>query len=318
MASKSEENKIMETPLVSIVIPTYNRKSMLVRLLDSIYGSDYPLEKLEIIVINDASTDGTEGEIEEKYPKVKLITNKDELFSSLSRNIGIKNAKAEFIFLIDDDNVVDKSCISELINVITSTEKSYFVGPLMYYYSDRKRVAWAGAKRNKLTSLTKVFTEFSNSKSIQKTEYVPNAIMIRKKIAEKVGMFDGKNFPFHYDDGDFCQRAKMEGCDIVFSTKAKVWHDIPLPEKINDRTRLFHCNTEKLAYYNSRSRILYQHKYTSKGQFFIFLIIFNWAVALYYFKIILIDSKKTTREKFHLLKAYFKGNISGLRTIFND
>jgi len=55
------------TPLISVVIPTYNRKEKLIRLLGSILRSDYPDNKIEIIVVDDASIDGTYKEVRRRF-----------------------------------------------------------------------------------------------------------------------------------------------------------------------------------------------------------------------------------------------------------
>jgi len=314
--SGGSQKKLSDEPLISVVIPTHNRKDHLIRLLESIFESNYHQDNLEITVVDDLSSDGTGDLIKKKYSSVKIIRNQKELWSSLSRNVGAKNSKGDFIFFIDDDNVIEKNCISELVKILLANNDIGCVGPIMYFYSNKNRVAWGGSKRGRFTSLTKIFTYIPSECFIQ-TEYIPNAFMVRKKIAEKIGYFDGKNFPFHYDDGDFCQRIKKEGCEIVFTPKAKVWHDIALPESVKEKTRLFHCSSVNLAYHNSRSRILYQKKHTTKGQFFAFLFFFNWLVALYYFKIILFDSKKSFKEKFKIWNGYLKGISAGLELIKN-
>ncbi|MBU5689296.1 MAG: glycosyltransferase family 2 protein, partial [Candidatus Aenigmarchaeota archaeon] len=127
----------MNDPLVSVVIPTYNRKEMLIRLIKSIKKSTY--KNLEIIVVDDASTDGTYEEIKRKFPDVKIVRNEKNLLLAASRNIGIKNSKGKYIFLIDDDNVVDKNCIYELVKSMENDKNIGIVGPIMYYYSDPKR-----------------------------------------------------------------------------------------------------------------------------------------------------------------------------------
>ena len=68
-------------PLVSIVIPTRNRKNKLIRLLASIMRSSYPADRLEVIVIDDASTDGTYHVVRKEFPKVKLLRNETVLVS---------------------------------------------------------------------------------------------------------------------------------------------------------------------------------------------------------------------------------------------
>jgi len=80
-----------ELPLVSIVIPTHNRKEKLTRPINSILQSNYPKDKLETIVVDDASTDGTYEEIRAKFHSgVKIIRNEREMLPAASRNIGIK------------------------------------------------------------------------------------------------------------------------------------------------------------------------------------------------------------------------------------
>jgi len=317
IATNNEPDSYYDEPLVSVIIPTYNRKMKLLRLLESIYESDYNKDRIEIIVIDDASTDGTSEEINKKFPGVITIRNQIELLPSASRNIGIMRTKGEFIFLIDDDNVVDRNCIKELLKTLLHNEKIGFVGPVMYYHCNKERIMWAGAKRGKLTSITKIFTNFP-TKDLIDTPYIPNAVMTRKKIIEIIGPYDGKNFPFQYDDGDFCQRGINAGYRIAVVSNAKVWHDIPLPENTTEKLRMLHCQTEKLAYNNSKSRIYYQFKYAKKSQFIIFIIFFNWAIALYYLKLIIFDSKRSPQEKIRLSKGYLRGVLDGIKKVFQD
>ena len=309
-----EKTENSNEPLISIVIQTFNRKNILTLLLESIFNSNYNKEKIQVIVVDDASTDGTSDEIKNKFSSVQVIRNQKELLASHSRNIGAKSTKGEFIFFIDDDNVIDKNCIKELVKILQSDDKIGNVGPLMYYFSEKNRIAWAGAKRGKLTSLTKVFDTMPEQ-SIVETDYIPNAIMTRKKIAEKVCYFDIVNFPFQYDDGDFSQRIKEQGYKIVFTKNSKVWHDISLPENVKEKTRSHHCNSEKMAYHSSKSRILYQFKYTSKVEFLIFILFFNWILSLYYLKIILFNSKRPFKEKCKIGISYLKGIRAGLKMI---
>lgn len=305
-------------PLVSVVIPTYNRKEKLSRLLHSIFKSDFPKDELEIIIVDDASTDGTFEEISQVFPQIKMIQNEKELFLAGSRNVGIKNAKGDYIFLIDDDNVVDRNCILELINVFrnSSTPHAGIAGPIMYYLNHPNRVWCAGIDRNMITSQTKFigrdgidigqFSEFTDSKDF------PNAFMIKNEVIKKVGLFDEGNFPIHYDEADFGERVRRAGYRIVCNPKAKVWHDIALPEEVNDKARLFHCHDEFRAYYCARNRVIFQRKYSKSWQFLIFLSVFNWLITLYYLKIILLEPRKQLRERIRTTESYLRGFV-GLR-----
>ena len=304
-------------PLVSVIIPTHNRKEKLIRLVESIVNSSYPKEKLEIIVVDDASTDGTYKEIKRKFPEVKVIRNERELFLANSRNIGIKNSSGKYIFFIDDDNVVDRNCIFELIKTLENDQKIGIAAPTMYYYKQPRRIWCTGIKRSKISSLTTKIgaDEIDQGQFNDPIESVDvlNAFMIKREIINKVGLFNGKDFPIHYDEADFGERVRRVGYKIVFNPKAKVWHDIPLPEEERDKARLFHCHNELRAYYCGRNRIIFHKKYSKWWQFLIFVTIFNWLFTLYYLKVILLGSKKPFSERVKIAISYLNGIWSGLK-----
>lgn len=87
---------------VSVIIPTYNRLLTLQRAIESVYAQDYPV--LEIIVVNDRSTDGTE-EYLSTNPRVSVITNERNLGAQGSRNRGIAAARGEFVAFLDSDDI---------------------------------------------------------------------------------------------------------------------------------------------------------------------------------------------------------------------
>jgi hypothetical protein len=305
-------------PLVSVVIPTHNRKREVLRLLHSVFKSHYPKNKLEIIVVDDASTDGTYEAVKEAFPKVVLLRNDKDVFVSASRNIGIERSKGKYIFLVDDDNVISDTCILNLVKTANHNDLQIgIIAPIMYYLKQPNRIWCAGSKRNMITSLTKKIggneTDNGQFNGLIESKDFPNAFMIKKKVIEKAGSFDDKNFPCWYEEADFCERARKVGFRIVCNPEAKVWHDMPLPEKIEEKTRLFHVHDEFHAYYAGRNRILFHKKYSKRWQFLIFILVFNWLFTLYYIKVILFGSKKPLEERFKIAKAYLSGVIEGLK-----
>src|SRR3989344_6716065 len=87
---------------VSIVIPTYNRKEMLLKLIESITNSNIANDKLEIIIIDDLSEDDTSQTVAKKFGKiVKIIRNSKKLNVSASRNIGIRKSIGKYILILD-------------------------------------------------------------------------------------------------------------------------------------------------------------------------------------------------------------------------
>jgi GT2 family glycosyltransferase len=304
---------------ISIVIPTYNRKEKLLRLIRSLLESTYPVEQSDIIVVNDRSSDGTADAVRRSFPDVNLINNEEEGFISRSRNIGIKASSGKYVLLIDDDNVVDRNLVKELVTTFVNdhTGSIGIVAPIMCYL-DKPDLIWcAGVHRDMTTSLTK----FVGRGEIDEGQYLglldsedfPNAFMISREVIEKVGMFDEKLFPIHYEEADLGERARRAGFRVVCNPSAKTWHDIALPSKTDDRTRIYHLQNDMRAYYSGRNRVLFFKKYASSFRFLLFVSIFNWILTAYYLNIMFTAKNKDWKTRVQLSRSYVKGIFDGLR-----
>ena len=111
----------------SVVIVTYNHKNYIQKCLDSI-PSD-----LEIIVIDNVSTDGTPEIIENKYPHVKIIKSETNLGYGKGVNLGIKNSNREFIVILNPDTIVQDNSIEELIKPLIEYENIITVPKVLLY-----------------------------------------------------------------------------------------------------------------------------------------------------------------------------------------
>ncbi|MCD8362070.1 MAG: glycosyltransferase [Lachnospiraceae bacterium] len=106
----------MENPLVSIIVPVYNTQKYLARCLDSLLAQDY--ENLELILIDDGSTDGSEtllDEYQEKDARVRVI-HQENAGVSLSRNRAIEAARGEYIRFVDSDDWLPENATSLLVS----------------------------------------------------------------------------------------------------------------------------------------------------------------------------------------------------------
>lgn len=307
-------------PLVSVVIPTFNRKDKLIRLIQSIQTSSY--KNIEVIVVDDASTDGTSDTVRDLFPKIKIIRNSEELFLAGSRNVGIKNSNGDYFFAIDDDNIVDENTISELVSAIERKNNTPIgiVEPIMYYLKQPERVWCAGVKRNMTTSKTTLIgkdkIDRGQFNGLIESKDAPNAFMIKRNIINEVGLFNEKDFSIHYDEADFGERVRRAGNIIMCNPRAKVWHDISLPDKVKDKPRYFHVHNEFRAYYTAKNRIVFHNKYSKIWQFLIFIVLFNWILAIYYLEIILIRNQLAFKIKLKIAKSYLLGVFDGLIYIF--
>ena len=265
--------------LVSVVIPTHNRLKQLERLITSVEKNSFP--KIEIVIVDDASTDGTYEQIKMNFPNTKIIRNNEKRLVSACRNIGIKNSNGDFIFLVDDDNVIDENCISNLVEMMLSQNTVGVVAPIMYYYSHPETVWCAGIKRNLISSRTTTIGNGEIDKGqfnvpIESDDF-PNAFMVRSEVIKIEGiLFGEKYFPWMYEESDFIYRIRENGWKAVLVPRAKIWHDVP--------KELFFVSryTNLKAYYLARNRIIFHKKFSKNYEFSIFRTIFLPIFSLAY------------------------------------
>ena len=314
----AETTESRAVPLVSIIIPTFNRKMELLRLLDSIFKQEYPSPMIEVIVVDDHSPDGTVEAVNQDFPRVLTYRHDRERWVAAARNTGISHSKGEYLLFIDDDNVMDPKCVRELVGTFNDPDngKVGVVGPLMFYLKKPNTVWCAGIKRNMITSQTTFVgrNELDHGQFIMTTESddFPNCFMISRESIMAVGPFDAGKFPINYEESDIARRVNVQGFKILFNPSARVWHDIDPPTSGKDRNRLFHLGGPFRAYYMSRNRIIFQRLYSGKKEFACFTAVFLWLFTIFYLRVIIINSDKKMGDRLSIASGYLRGLIDGL------
>lgn len=128
----------MENDLVSIIIPVYNVEKYLKACIESAINQDY--ENLEVILINDGSTDNSKKICEEyasKNTRIKFI-NQENLGVSVARNKGIDASSGKWIMFVDGDDYMEKSMVSVLVNQIRECNADIVITPPILEYDSRK------------------------------------------------------------------------------------------------------------------------------------------------------------------------------------
>ncbi len=208
----------MKNPKVSIIIVNYNGKRTFKKSLDSIRRSDFPKDEVEIIVVDNNSTDGSLA-ILRKYPGVILIKNKDNRGFAEGNNIGIKKSKGEFIVLLNNDIIIKKDWIKR---GIATMENNRFIGVLggKIYYGGTKKIWFGGAKI--LPGLFVLHNYLNDKEGL--SDYIAfSAVILRKSVLKRVGLFD-EDFFLYVEDTDLCTRIKNGGYQIFYNPKMVSWH----------------------------------------------------------------------------------------------
>ena len=190
-------------PFVSVVICTQNRAESLNNLsLKSLLKLDYP--NFEVIIVDDASNDNTK-EIAEKYllkiKNLKYIKNKKSKGLCYVRNLGIKNSKGEIIAFTDDDCIIHKDWIKELVKI----------------YEKNKNLAGVGGK---------ILIKNTNKPQNFKKEIFGCNMSFKKEIFSKF-LFDTNlyfNKCSYYDETELINRIKNFKHKIIYSSKPIVQH----------------------------------------------------------------------------------------------
>lgn len=223
------------TPKVCCVILTWNDIDNLTECLHSISKLTYT--NLEIVVSDNGSTDGTLETLKRDFPDVTVIANGKNLFWAGGNNVGIEYAMAdgaEYIFLLNNDIVVDPELVSELVHVGEKDPSIGMLGPKIYYYEDDgidgRKIWYAGAKISRWRGVAAhVGIRSLDSKlydAIDDTDYITGcALMVKRKVVEDIGLIDPV-YVAYGEDMDWSYRAGLAGYRLVYVPAAMLWHKI--------------------------------------------------------------------------------------------
>jgi GT2 family glycosyltransferase len=224
---------------ISVVIVGWNAKQYLELCLESLAKAP-PRRSMEVLVVDNASTDGSVEMIETKFPWVKLIKSPENLGFSKGNNVAIRQAQGRYIALVNPDVIVFPGCLDALADFLDENPKVGNVGPRvlnpdMSMQSTCRRfpTLW-----NNFCSATGLSTRFKNSRFFagEHMFYFPHDrtltvdvlvgcfSMIRREAFDEVGLLDEGLFMYG-DDVDWCRRARDARWKVVFYPGAQAIHD---------------------------------------------------------------------------------------------
>tara|TARA_Y100001936_G_scaffold227826_1_gene248478 strand:+ start:759 stop:1799 length:1041 start_codon:yes stop_codon:yes gene_type:complete len=210
--------------LVSIIVLNYNAGQLLLNCVDSLKKSTY--SNLEIIVVDNISSDGSQTKCKEKFPNIKLIQNKKNLGYCGGNNIGIKEAKGEYIVILNPDTIIEPNCIEELISAQNKFGEGLYQ-PKILSLNEENIVQSTG---NMLHIFGFGFARDKGKKDvdgrteIQKIGYASGTCLFTtRKVIEKIGLLDEFLFLYH-DDLDLGWRAAQIGINSYYVPKSKIFH----------------------------------------------------------------------------------------------
>jgi GT2 family glycosyltransferase len=223
---------------ISIIIVNFNTAKYVLDCLFSIYNSNFPKEDLEVIVVDNASKE--ELRIKNYELRIKLIKNKQNVGFAVANNQGIKQAKGEYILLLNPDTLVEKETLTTMIDFM---EKNSRVGVTTCRINLSNGELDDACHRGfptpwrafcQFSGLSALFPDslllngyhlgYKDLDKIHEIEAVAGAFMlIRRKVGEEVGWLDEDYF-WYGEDLDFCYRVKQKGWKVMFVPTVKILH----------------------------------------------------------------------------------------------
>lgn len=223
----------MSDPLVCAFILNWNLKHDTAECLTSVFGSDYP--NCRVLVVDNASTDGSPEYLKHHFPDVEIIVNSTNLGVGGGFNVGVGwglEMKADYVLLLNNDIVVDPSMITQLVACAEADDTIGIVAPKMLYYAERDRIWMLGARRRgwwpvpyRVGFRQKDKGQFSQPFDM---DWVPMcAALIRRSVPQSIGLFDPE-FVYGFEDLDYCRRARQACFRVICEPRARMWHKVSL------------------------------------------------------------------------------------------
>jgi len=213
-----------ESPLVSVIVLNYNAGELLVNCINSLKKSSHT--NLEIIVVDNISSDYSQKKCKEKFPEIKLIQNNKNLGYCGGNNVGIKEAKGEFIIILNPDTILQDDCINELISAYNKFGEGLYQ-PKILSLNEENIIQSTG---NMLHIFGFGFARDKGNKVEEKIEEIEKigyasgtCLFTSREVINKVGLLDEFLFLYH-DDLDLGWRAAQIGINSYYVPKSKIFH----------------------------------------------------------------------------------------------
>lgn len=246
----------MSQPYIITVILNTNRRDDTLACLDSLERNTYTNH--HIIVLDNASSDGSVEAIRARFPKVEIIPLTSNRGYAGNNNVGIRAALeqgADWVFVLNEDTILDANCLERLVAVGESDARIGIVGPMVYHYDEPTVIQSAGGRLGRAWESQHIAQNEPDTEQFRAPHDVDwisgCAILVRRQVIEQVGMLDERFF-YYWEETEWCLRSSQAGWRITHVPQAKLWHK---------GVQRDYRPKPSVAYYNTRNRLLMLSKH---------------------------------------------------------
>ncbi|HZD11472.1 MAG TPA: glycosyltransferase family 2 protein [Candidatus Binatia bacterium] len=241
----------MNRPLVVSVILNTNRRQDTLACIGSLYENDYANQR--IVVLDNASTDGSVAAVERQFPDVQIIPLSENRGYAGNNNVGITAALAqgaEWIFVLNEDTTLAPDCLSQMIDAAQGRSRVGVVGPMVYHHDEPQTIQSAGGRLDRYwVSHHVAENELDHGQfgAPRPVDWISGcAILVHRDVIRQVGALDERFF-YYWEETEWCLRAARAGWETLHVPGAKLWH--------KGVQRDYRPNPS-VTYYNTRNRFL--------------------------------------------------------------
>lgn len=231
--TKNEETVKVDTadrailPFVSILMVNFNGKVHLKEFFESVFNLNYPRDRFEVVVIDNASSDGSPEWIKENYPEVKQVILEKNTGFAIGNNIGANYCQGKFIALINNDTVLDKEWLIELIKQAIKAPDAIY-GSKMLWYRKRDYVVYGGGRLFAWGDCCHLqcYAKNVHEREPSLTMYADGCgVLLSKEIFQKIGGFEESYFCY-CEDYELSWKAWLLGYKVYFVPTAEFYHKV--------------------------------------------------------------------------------------------
>ncbi len=216
-------------PLVWALVVNWNGREMTLECIESLQRSTYANQR--ILIVDNASTDGSVAAIRSRYPDVDILPLPDNRRFAGGTNAGIQYALthgADFVLLLNNDTIVAPGYLEPMVERICSDGSIGIVAPKILYHSAPDTLWYAGGMISFWTGTMKHRgireRDLGQRDDAGETDYASGCCLLaRRELVNAVGLLDESYF-MYTEDADWCMRARRAGYRIVYEPRATIWH----------------------------------------------------------------------------------------------
>ena len=231
------------TPLIdlSVIILTHNTRDLVRTALQSIYERTREIQ-YEVIVVDNASTDGTPEMMESEFPDTRYLYNRQNIGFTKGNNQGIRISSGRYILLLNSDTEIINGALDKMVKFMDERPDCGVMGCKLLnpdgsiQYSCRRFPSYQTALFNRYSILTRLFprNRFSqsylmssiNHEEIREVDWVSGAALLaRRRAFQEIGLLD-EDFVIYSEDVDWCYRMHEAGWKVYFYPDAQIYHYI--------------------------------------------------------------------------------------------